>query len=109
MLSPRANPLRTFRKVLWIGLALLILSAIGTIGFHRIEGWSWLDSLYMVVITFISIGICEMLLFSFVGVILTVWLFVAGAVFVALGIETLTKALLDFDLLHCFGRHKLER
>ena len=56
---PGANPLKPFRKVLWIGFALLVLSSIGTIGFHFIEGWSWLDSLYMVVITFSSIGYGE--------------------------------------------------
>src|SRR4051812_9070257 len=103
MLSPRANPLRTFRKVLWIGLALLILSAIGTIGFHRIEGWSWLDSLYMVVITFSSIGYGEVHPLGHVGRMFTIGLIVSGAVFVALGIGTLTQALLEFELLHFFG------
>ena len=104
-----ANPLKTFRKVLWIGFALIILSAIGTIGFHVIEGWSWLDSLYMVVITFSSIGYGEVHPLSRTGRIFNIGLITCGAVVVALGIGTLTQALLEFELLQFFGRRKMER
>ncbi|HET9743342.1 MAG TPA: hypothetical protein VFQ00_11385 [Terriglobales bacterium] len=34
------DPLRAFRKLLWIVFALALLAAGGTIGFHVIEGWS---------------------------------------------------------------------
>jgi len=103
------NPLRTFRRVLWIGLALLVLSAIGAIGFHQIEGWSWLDSIFMVVITFSSIGYEEVHPLSPHGREFTIVLIVAGAVVVALGIGTLTQALLEFELLRFFGRRRMER
>src|SRR2546421_3834874 len=108
-LSPDANPLKTFRKVLWIGFALLVLSAIGTIGFHEIEGWNWLDSLYMVVITFSSIGYGEIHPLSRAGRIFNIGLITSGAVMVALGIGTLTEALLEFELLQFFGRRRVER
>jgi len=106
---PGANPLKPFRKVLWIGFALLVLSAIGTIGFHEIEGWSWLDSLYMVVITFSSIGYGEVHPLSRTGRIFNIGLITCGAVAVALGIGTLTQALLEFELLQFFGRRRMER
>lgn len=108
-ISPGANPFKAFRKVLWIGCALLMLSAIGTIGYHHIEGWSWLDSLYMVVITFSSIGYGEVHPLSPGGRSFTIGLIVCGAVVVALGIGTLTQALLEFELLQFFGRRKMER
>ena len=108
-ISPGANPLKTFRKVLWIGFALLVLSAIGTIGFHEIEGWNWLDSLYMVVITFSSIGYGEVHQLSRAGRIFNIGLITCGAVVVALGIGTLTQALLEFELLQFFGRRRMER
>ena len=107
--SPAAHALRTFRKVLWIGLALLVLSAIGTIGFHEIEGWNWLDSFYMVVITFSSIGYGEVHPLSRTGRIFNIGLITCGAVVVALGIGTLTQALLEFELLRFFGRRRMER
>ncbi|MBV9073836.1 MAG: potassium channel protein [Acidobacteria bacterium] len=106
---PGTNPLQTFRKVLWIGCALLILSAIGTIGFHLIEGWSWLDSFYMVVITFSSIGYGEVHPLSRTGRIFNVGLIICGALAVALGIGSLTEALLEFELLQYFGKRKMDR
>src|SRR5947209_5751743 len=107
--SAGASPFTAFRKVLWIGLALLVLSVVGTIGFHLIEGWTWLDSLFMVVITFSSIGYEEVHPLSRVGREFTIALIVCGAVVVALGIGTLTQALLEFELLRFFGRRRVER
>ena len=103
------DPLRAFRKLLWIGLALLILSAIGTIGFHEIESWSWFDSFYMVVITFSSIGYGEVHPLSKTGREFNIALITCGAVLVALSIGTLTQALLEFELLQFFGRRRMER
>lgn len=103
------DPLRAFRKLLWIVLALALLSAGGTIGFHVIEGWSWLDSFYMVVITFSSIGYNEVHPLSPAGREFNIGLIMCGAVVVALSIGTLTQALLEFELLQFFGRRKMER
>src|SRR5437588_198837 len=108
-ISSATNPLQAFRRVLWIGLALLLLSAIGTLGYHVVEGWSWLDSLYMVVITFSSIGYGEVHPLSGTGREFTIALIACGAVVVALGIGTLTQALLEFELLQFFGRRRVER
>src|SRR5438067_4464328 len=108
-ISSRANPLKAFRNVLWIGFALLALSAFGTMGYHLLEGWPWLDSLYMVVITFSSIGYGEVHPLSSAGRIFTIVLIGGGAVVVALGIGTLTQALLEFELLQFFGRRRMER
>ena len=107
--SPAAHAFRTFRKVLWIGFALLVLSAIGTVGFHVIEGWSWLDSLYMVVITVSTIGYGEVHPLSPAGRIFNIGLITGGALLVALSIGTLTQALLEFELLQFFGRRRMER
>ena len=108
-ISGARNPLQAFRRLLWIGLALVLLSAIGTICYHLIEGWSWLDSLYMVVITFSSIGYGEVHPLTQRGREFTIALISGGAVVVALGIGTLTQALLEFELLHFFGRRRVER
>src|SRR5437588_9751254 len=108
-ISSATNPLQAFRRVLWIGLALLLLSAIGTLGYHYIEDWSWLDSLYMVVITFSSIGYGEVHPLTQTGREFTIGLIGCGAVVVALGIGTLTQALLEFELLQFFGRRRVER
>src|SRR5256885_4404014 len=108
-ISSARNPLQAFRRLLWIAIGLLLLSAIGTLGYHVVEGWSWLDSLYMVVITVSSIGYGEVHPLSGTGREFTIVLIGCGAVVVALGIGTLTQALLEFELLQFFGRRRVER
>jgi voltage-gated potassium channel len=38
-----------------LGITAIIL-AIGTISYHFIEGWTWIDALYFSIITLITIG-----------------------------------------------------
>lgn len=47
LLDQRTRPLFTYAAV---------MLAIGTFLFHWLEGWSWLDSFYFVVITLTTIG-----------------------------------------------------
>ena len=39
-----------------LAVSVLIILITGTIFYHRVEGWSWLDSLYFTVITLTTIG-----------------------------------------------------
>ncbi|PID57450.1 MAG: potassium channel protein [Ignavibacteriae bacterium] len=71
-------------KKLEIGL-LLILSVIlsGTIGYMIIEGWSFIDSFYMTIITISTTGFKEIRPLSTPGMILTVFLIIMGVVAIA--------------------------
>lgn len=71
---------RRFRGAL---LGLLLLSAVGTLGYRTIEGWSWLDSWWMVVITLTTIGFGEVHELSTYG-----RLFTTGLVFCGVGTVT---------------------
>jgi voltage-gated potassium channel len=100
------KPLRNLRLV---GLALLFLALIGTAGFHYLEGWSWFDSLYMVGVTFTTVGYREVHDLSHTGRIFNLGLMLSGVGLVFLGIGVLTQALLEFELEHFFGRRRMER
>jgi len=39
-----------------LAVAVMVVLASGTLFYHRVEGWSWLDSLYFTVITLTTIG-----------------------------------------------------
>jgi len=43
-------------RIRFCALLLLSVLAYGTAGYRFIEGWSWLDSVYMTVITISTVG-----------------------------------------------------
>ncbi|HEV8493486.1 MAG TPA: potassium channel family protein, partial [Candidatus Angelobacter sp.] len=90
-------------------MALLLLSAAGTVGFHFIEGWSWFDSFYMVVITMSTIGYQEVHPLSHAGRVFNVVIITAGVSLVFLMIGAATQALLEFELVKVFGKRRMER
>lgn len=91
------------------GIAILVLTAVGTAGFHYIEHWSWFDSFYMVVITFSTIGYGEVHELSHTGRIFNIGLIMMGVALVLLLIGALTQALLEFELGKVFGKRRMER
>ena len=101
--------LKALRNLRSIGVALACLLALGTAGFHFIEGWSWFDGFYMVVTTFTTIGYQEVHPLSHIGRWFNVGLILTGVSLVFLGIGSLTQALLEFELQSFFGRRKMER
>jgi voltage-gated potassium channel len=101
--------MKQFRLLKIVAIALLLLSAAGTAGFHFIEGWSWFDSFYMVVITLSTIGYQEVHELSHAGRIFNTGLIIAGVTVLFLMIGSLTQALLEFELVKVFGRRRMER
>ncbi len=98
-----------FRPLKLLAVAVVALTMAGTAGFHFIEGWSWFDSLYMVVITLSTIGYGEVHPLSVAGRAFNIVLIFAGVALVFLMIGALTQALLEFELGRVFGRRRMER
>jgi len=69
------NPLR---RLVPAFLTLLIIASIGVAGYMNIEGWSFLDSIYMLVITLFTVGFREVHPLSDLGRLLTMGLIVSG-------------------------------
>jgi voltage-gated potassium channel len=90
-------------------VAIVTLALIGMTGFHVIEGWTWFDSLYMVLTTFTTIGYQEVHPLSFHGRIFNMFMIVAGVCLLFLLIGVLTQALLEFELRDFFGRRRMQR
>jgi len=100
---------KALRNLKIIAVALAVLVAAGTMGFHFIEGWPWFDGFYMVVTTLTTIGYGEVHPLSQAGRIFNVTLIILGVGMLFLGIGTATQALLEFELGHFFGRRRMER
>ncbi len=72
----RMDPSR--REIFLASLALLVLFVIGTVGYTVLEGWSWMDGLYMTFITFSTIGFQEVHTLSDTGRLFTLGLGITG-------------------------------
>ena len=101
--------MKALRNLRLIGLALLVVMAIGTAGYHYIEGWPWFDGFYMVVTTLTTIGYQEVHPLSHAGRVFNVFVILAGVSSVLLGVGSLSQALLEFELQSFFGRRRMER
>jgi len=101
--------MKAFRNLRVITALLLLVVAIGTTGFHYIEGWSWFDGLYMVITTLTTIGYQEVHPLSHAGRVFNVFVILAGVSLLALAVGALSQALLEFELQSFFGRRRMER
>ena len=73
--SLKSHQLRRLRNA---GLLLLAVIAGGTAGYMLIEGWTFLDSLYMTVITIATVGFGEVHTLDQVGRVFTIFLIAGG-------------------------------
>ncbi len=67
-----------FRKLIPAGIILLAVVVVGVSGYMLLEGWNFLDAIYMVVTTVLTIGYREVHPLNAVGRILTMVIAVAG-------------------------------
>jgi len=101
--------MKTLRSLKFLAGSLLFIVALGTAGFHYIEGWPWFDGFYMVVTTLTTIGYQEVHPLSHAGRIFNLIIIVSGVSLAFLAVGALTQALLEFELQSFFGRRRMER
>lgn len=68
-----------FRALLFL---LLVLLSVGTVFYHEVEGWRWLDSLYFSVVTLTTIGYGDLAVHTDGGKIFTM-------IYIFLGLGTI--------------------
>lgn len=88
-------------------LVLWLLTLVGTLGFRWIEGWSWLDSIYMTVITLSTVGFKEAHPLSEAGRWFTVGLIVAGSGAALYLITMAAQLLLDGQLARTYLKERM--
>ena len=100
--------LSPFRRLRLALLSLLALIALGTIGYHLIEGWDFLDSLYMTIITLATVGYKEVQNLDPPGKVFTIVLIFFGVSIVFWAVASLFETIVSEQLWHTLMRRKMQ-
>ncbi|UCD88820.1 MAG: potassium channel protein [Desulfobacterales bacterium] len=97
-------------KLFFITIFLsLVLLMLGALGYMVIEGWSFLDAIYMTVITLATVGYGEVHEISPTGRIFTVFLIFSGVGFFLYVAGNVVQFVVEGRIRHILGRRVLDK
>jgi voltage-gated potassium channel len=103
---------KPYNKFIWSALILLFILIIGTVGYRFIAGekYSFIDALYMTVITITTIGFTEVFDFTNnpAGRVFTMFIAISGIGVVGYAATNLTVLLVEGQLTNSFKRRHME-
>ena len=99
----------SFRKVYLSLVFLLISTVIGVLGFHFIEGYGWLDSIYMAAITMSTVGFGTLGELSATGKLFSVFLITISAGTFVYAITTITTFVVEGEIQYFFKNYQVNQ
>jgi len=90
-------------------ILLLAVACIGTVGFMVLEDFSFLDALYMTIITISTVGYGEVRALELDGKLFVIALIVAGIMVVGYTLTALGRAIVEGSLRRMVGRKRMMR
>lgn len=105
------NPLiRLFRSKIYTAFVLLfVLICIGIIGYRTISGLSWINAVYMTVITITTVGFGEVQPLGVPAKIFTIFLILASVVIVGYAISIITEYILSRNNFEDIKQRKMQK
>jgi len=97
------------RRVWTAALLLLGVIMLGTLGYAVLEGWQFLDSLYMTVITIGTVGYREVAPLSDPGRVFTIVLIFAGVGSIAYSFGTIVEFMVEGHLTSLLEGRRMEK
>src|SRR2546423_5854937 len=101
--------LRTSLRIRYALMALGGALLFGTVGFHLIEGWSLVDSLYVTVQTLTTVGYGDLTPRNGTGRLFAVVVMLTGVGGVALAVSTIVQSVVQSELVATFGQRRRSR
>ena len=81
----------------------------GTVGYHTLEGYTWLEALYMTTITLSTVGFREVRPLSPTGQIFTILLLAGGLGVVFYTAVTVVEKVVEGEFQQFFGRRRMQK
>jgi voltage-gated potassium channel len=109
-LTSSLHPPGNNRASLRIGLiAVLCAIGLGTVAFHRLEGWSILDSLYVTAQTVTTVGFGDLTPRTIWGRTFATIFMMVGVGIVLYALTTAVQSIVQSEMVATFGRRRLSR
>lgn len=95
-------------RLIKIFISFALLVAIGSTAYMVIEKWSFLESIYMTIITIFTVGFQEVRPLSETGRIFTIFLIPAGYGILIYALSTIVAFIVEGELMDVFRRNKMK-
>ena len=99
----------TGRRITVILILSILLTGFGTAGYMLLQNYSFIEALYMTIITLSTVGFTEVHPLDTTGRIFTIILILMGVSFVAFSLAYFSQILLDGNLLATYRRRRLKK
>lgn len=105
------NPLiRLFRSKIYAAFIMLfVIMCIGFFGYKYISGYSWIDAIYMTVITITTVGFGEVHPLDLPAKVFTIFLILASVVIVGYAISIITEYILSKNNYEDIKQRKMQK
>ncbi|MGO9373415.1 MAG: potassium channel family protein [Syntrophobacteraceae bacterium] len=99
----------TGRRIIVLVVLSILLTGFGTAGYMLLQDYSFVEALYMTVLTLSTVGFTEVHPLDTNGRIFTIILILMGVSFVAFSLAYFSQILLDGNLLATYRRRRLKK
>ncbi len=90
-------------------IAIAVILALGTLGFHLIEGWSWADSLYTATQTVTTVGYGDLAPQTPAGRLFAIAFMIAGVGTVLYALTSIVQTVVQSEMVATFGQRRRSR
>ena len=96
-------------KLMYICVAILIVLVIGTLFYHNIEGWDYLDALYFSTATITTVGYGDFTPRTDIGKLFTIFYIFIGVGIALYGLSIIVAHFVEMREKFWFGRFNIVR
>jgi voltage-gated potassium channel len=103
-----SQTMKPLRRLVWAGVAFIGIVSIGVAGYMLIEGWSFIDALFMTITTITTVGFMEVHPLDSAGRLFTIFLIIGGVGGALYSLTAIVHYVMEGQLGMTLGRRRMK-